>query len=227
MTTITALPPVPQPADDVGTFNTKAFAFVAALVQFVTETNAVAGETNTAAGAAATSAAAALVSKLAALASETAALASAQSAAASAGASLWVAGSYTTGTPVYSPTSSLVYRRKSPGGASPTDPANDPTNWSLAIIAAPLYRPETGATVNAEVNVEHGLRRAGVQEVVMPAAPSVGDIFWVCVENGRTDNFLTTGGAKVNGEDQATLTLDDPYAAVRCRYTGSSYGWSI
>lgn len=156
-----------------------------------------------------------------------ASLANAVAAATSVGATLWAAGSYPTGTPVYSPTSSLVYRRKAPGGASPTDPALDPMNWSLAIIAAPLYRPETGASATAEVNVDHGLRYAGAQELVMPGSPVQGDVFWVRVENGRTDNYLTTGGEKINGESMATLVLDDPFAALCCRYTGSSYGWSI
>ena len=40
--TITALPPAPSPTDTPAQFNTKAFAFVAALDQFVTETNATA-----------------------------------------------------------------------------------------------------------------------------------------------------------------------------------------
>lgn len=144
-----------------------------------------------------------------------------------AGADEWEAGNYAEGAVVYSLDSGLVYRRKAPGGASPTDPAADPTRWRLAIIAAPLYRPETGASVAGEVNVHHGLRYAGAQELVLPVAPEEGDIFWYSVENGRTDNYFTTGGAKVNGEVQATLTLDDPFANGMARYSGPAYGWIV
>lgn len=97
--TITALPAAPQPTDTQAQFNTKAFAFVAALAQFVTETNATAvsvdgsattattqaGIATTKAGEALASAAAALLSANNAYASEVAAAASAASAAAVAG----------------------------------------------------------------------------------------------------------------------------------------------
>lgn len=227
MTTISALPPAPQPTDDVSTFNAKAFALMAALAQFVSETNTVAGETNTASGTATAGASTATTKAAEANASAIAAQANALAAAASVGAALWSAGSYATGNPAVSPSTLLMYRRKAPGGASPTDPALDPANWALAIIAAPLYRTETSASANAEVNVDHALRYAGAQELVMPASPAVGDIFWYRVENERSDNYFTTGGAKVNGKVMATLVIDDPFAAGCCRYTGSSYGWSV
>ena len=148
-----------------------------------------------------------------------------------AGATAWVAGDYTAGTVVYSPSSGLVYRRKAPGGASPTDPTADPARWRLAVLAAPLYRPEAAATSAAEVGVHHGLRYAGAQELVMPTPASLvdGDVLWVTVENGRADNFLSLSGAKVNGEAPSggVLVLDDPFAAILCRWTGATYGWSI
>lgn len=55
-------------------------------------------------------------------------------AAAVANATQWASGSYATGAAVWSPIASAagtpaVYIRKAPGGASPTDPANDSTNW--------------------------------------------------------------------------------------------------
>ena len=109
--TITALPPAPQPTDTQSQFNTKAFAFVAALNQFVTETNATAVEVDsdvatattkasqasasastattqagiatTKASEASASAAAALASQNAAAASQTAAASSQAAAAAS------------------------------------------------------------------------------------------------------------------------------------------------
>ncbi|RZJ12079.1 MAG: hypothetical protein EOP39_04640 [Rubrivivax sp.] len=227
MSTIDPLPPPPDPSDSASIFNSKAFAFFGALPAFQEQTNVVAGEMEDNRDEAAQSVIDAAAEHAAAEASALIAQGAATTAAMNAGAASWVSGSYVTGAVAYSPSNGLIYRRKAPGGASPTDPAADPTNWNVAVIAAPVYRPETGASANAEVNVDHGLRYAGAQELVMPAAPAVGDIFWVRVENGRTDSYLTTGGAKINGEVMATLTLDDPYAALACRYTGSSYGWSI
>lgn len=46
-------------------------------------------------------------------------------------AAVWASGTYATNAPAYSPINGLVYRRKAPGGASPTDPSADPTNWTL------------------------------------------------------------------------------------------------
>jgi len=125
-----------------------------------------------------------------------------------------------------------VYARKAPGGASPTDPALDPANWVLAVVAAPVLRNEAGAAASGEVNVHHLLSYAsGAQELNMPLPANlvVGDTIWVSVGNGRFDNFLTLNGAKVNGEVQSgdVLVLDDAFAAILCRWTGATYGWSI
>lgn len=54
--------------------------------------------------------------------------------AAVANARQWASGTYSTGAAVWSPIATAagtpaVYIRKEPGGASPTDPANDPANW--------------------------------------------------------------------------------------------------
>lgn len=138
MTTISPLPPVPQPADDVSTFNTKAFALVAALAQLVTETNAVAGEINTASASAASDAAAALASKVAALASENAAQANAMAAAASAGAPRWVSGQlYDDGEVVWGPEKGRIYRRIG-AGSGVLDPHFDTAHW---LLLSPINDP--------------------------------------------------------------------------------------
>lgn len=138
MTTISTLPPAPQPTDDTSTFNTKAFALLAALATFVTETNAVAGETNTAAGNSAASAGTASVQAAAALASQLAAAASANASAASAGATAWVSGTtYALGVRVWSPLNQQLYSRRVAGGGT-TDPSLDYSNWRRVRIEADL-----------------------------------------------------------------------------------------
>lgn len=112
---ITPLPSAPQPTDSTSEFNTKAFAWVAALDTFTTEANALAvaadADATTASGAA------------------TDAEAAAAAAVAAAGATKWVSGTtYTEGNVVWSPINYLSYRRKSTGGGT-TDPSLDSTNW--------------------------------------------------------------------------------------------------
>jgi hypothetical protein len=63
MTTISALPTPPTPADAPADFNTKAFNLIGALQAFVTQANAVAGEVNTNATSASSSASTATTAK--------------------------------------------------------------------------------------------------------------------------------------------------------------------
>lgn len=147
---ITPLPPAPEPTDSTAQFNVKAFAFVASLDDFVTETNATAtavdvakDDAETAASNAATSAANAatqvtLAANQVTLAAGQVALAtnqadaaatSAETAAAATNAVLWVSGTtYAIGFLVYSPVDNRVYRRLT-AGAGTTDPSADATNW--------------------------------------------------------------------------------------------------
>jgi hypothetical protein len=84
--TITALPPAPSPTDTPAQFNTKAFAFVAALDDFVTEANATAVAVDADASAASASASTASGQAIAAAASASTAISEALSAASSANA---------------------------------------------------------------------------------------------------------------------------------------------
>ena len=103
--TITALPTAPTPSDSAQTFNTRAFALVAALAQFVAEANQMGTDLNTV-------------------------MAAALAAVAGSNAEVWESGAdYTIGDSVWSPTNYLPYRRRT-DGAGTTDPADDETNWA-------------------------------------------------------------------------------------------------
>jgi hypothetical protein len=121
---ITPLPSAPQPTDSTAEFNTKAFAWVAALDTFTTEANALASAVDADASAADADAAAAAISAATAEAA-------ADTAVAAAGAVAWVSGTtYAIGNIVWSPITYLSYRRKT-NGAGTTDPSADSTNWEL------------------------------------------------------------------------------------------------
>lgn len=143
MTTISTLPPAPQPTDDTATFNSKAFALLAALATFVSETNTVAGEANTAAGNAATNASNAATQAAAALASQLAAALSANAAAGSAGATAWNASTaYSVGQRVWSLINAQLYRRIA-AGTTATDPYLDQTNWARVYVEAEMVTAES------------------------------------------------------------------------------------
>lgn len=230
-TDITALDGITPPStSDPTNFDPRADAFLTALPTLQSQINTTADQTYSNALDALTSATQASTSAASASASASAAAAASVTASQYAGSTAWTSGSYASGAVVFSPISGLVYRRKSPGGASPTDPANDPANWNLATVAAPRYYAETATTVTGVINAHHMLMGVLTQNVVLPTSGlAAGDILWISVANGLDTNYLTLGGNKVNGEvqDGNILILDDAYAVITLRWTGSTYGWSI
>lgn len=130
-TTIDPLPPPPDPSDSKSVFNSKAFAFWAAMPTLRAQINIVNGEAYASAVAAAASASTATTKAAEAYESANSASANAIAAAASAGATAWVSGaSYADGQRVWSPINQQLYRRVG-AGAGTTDPSLDDTNWAL------------------------------------------------------------------------------------------------
>lgn len=226
MTTITTMPPAPQPTDSVEDFNSKAFAQSAALAGFVTETNLVAGEVNANAVAAAASAVTAQGHADDAFASSQAAQTSAITAASSSGAALWVSGTtYALGDVVWSPATRYSYRRIV-AGAGATDPSADPTNWALASVALPQLIVVTGTSASAQSGAEYALTNAAATTVTLPASPTVGDFVSIIVANGRVDNLVARNGKPINGVSE-DMTITSRYAAFDMRYISAGYGWVI
>lgn len=230
---INALPPAPQPTDDTATFNSKAFALLAALPAFVTEANAVeaavdadasaAGTANTNAQGAKTAAEAA---RDAAAASAVAANASVAAAAAGYGAPAWVSGTtYTLGAVVYSTVTRLVYRRIV-AGAGTTDPSADATNWALAVAIGPQIQVSTTTSNAMAVGQWLVLTNAAASTATLPASPTAGDTCWVTPGNGRLDNVIARNGQNIMGlaED---MTLDNANATVQLRFINSTLGWRL
>lgn len=126
---ITPLPSAPLPTDTTAQFNTKAFAWVAALDTFTTQANALAIATNTNETNAETAEANAETAQVAAEAAQLAAETAASNASATANVTQWVSGTtYAIGNNVYSLVDFGTYRRKTNGGGV-TDPSADSTNW--------------------------------------------------------------------------------------------------
>lgn len=223
---ISALPPVPQPTDDTATFNTKAFALVAALPGFVDEANALGAAVTDDAEAALAARVAAELAETNAEAARDAAQINAQAAAASAGAIAWVSGAtYAIGDRRWSLLNGQVYRRRT-AGAGTTDPRDDPTNWAWAG-AYLLGVPVTGATHTVAEGTRAVLRGALQQTISPPPSPVAGDRFGFKVANARLDALIDWQGQRHEGLSDATTALDREYVMGEWVYIDNTYGWCL
>lgn len=150
----------------------------------------------------------------------------AQAAAASVDAALWVSGTtYAIGDIRKSPTTYFAYRRLT-SGAGTTDPSADPTNWALAVAAAPALVEVTGTSQSAQAWAHYVLMNVAATTVTLPAAPAAGDCIWVTVGNGRADNVIARNGNKIESMAE-DLTLNHRYATVQLRYINATIGWKL
>lgn len=211
MTTITALPTPPSRSDPAN-FAARGDAFLGALPTFATEANAVASEVN--------------ASALAAQISEDNAegyAAAAQVAATAASASKWnAATSYAEGAVVWSPLNGKAYRRKAPGGVVATDPASDATNWyDVLSLSSPPY-----ITIATNTSAQAGNKYAlsATLELLLPAAPAVGDVVSFLVLPGVTGCSINPNGLKIRGAT-GIMNIDVANAGSDLTYTGTTHGW--
>ena len=216
----------PPTRNDPANFRARADAWNADLptksaqLQAVTS-NAYANAVEADADATATAASAA-----AALVSQVAAAASASLAASGAGASLWVSGTtYAINDVRRSPTTSYAYRRLT-AGAGTTDPSADTTNWALAGVALPQLVLVSASTVACQSNGHYVLQNASVSTATLPASPSAGDVIYVSVDNGRSDNLIARNGNKIAALSE-DLTLSYSGETVQLRYESATQGWRL
>ena len=201
--TITALPDAPLITDSPATFNTKAFALVGALDQFVTETNALAVDVGVDASDAANEAATAT-------AQAAAAAASAANAAAAAGVVKWVSGTtYTEGANVWSPANQQTYRRKTTGFGT-TDPSSHTTNWTQITATATAY-PTILHTADIGVAVQaYDADLTAWAGKTAPTGAAVGTSDTQTLTNKALDSGCTWNGTAIpvtgGGTGKTTLT---------------------
>ena len=94
-------------------------------------------------------------------------------------------------------------------------------SWSpLDAASLPLVHATT-TTQTAIPGQHYSLENATATTLTLPAAPLDGDIVWVTVANGRTDNVLARNGSQIMGlaED---MTLDVP-ATYQLRFINTSW----
>lgn len=207
---ITALP-TPPSRNDPTNFSTRGDAFLAALPTFGTEANALATEVNAASSSALSSASTA-----------TGAAAAAQAAALAQAASKWISGSYTEGSVVWSPINGKAYRRKAPGGSSPTDPAADPTNWYDVLSLTALPKTTITSNTSAQVGIDYLI--AASLELLLPSSPNIGDAIGFTLIPNISGVTINPNGLKIRGNTE-TMQVDVQNASATFEYSGSTYGW--
>ena len=101
---------------------------------------------------------------------------------------------------------------------------------SITIASTATSQPTlnvvTGTTQSAVANNQYVLTNASATTVTLPGSPSAGDIVWVTVGNGRTDNVIARNGQNIMGlaED---MTLNNQYTAVQLRFVDATRGWRM
>lgn len=100
-----------------------------------------------------------------------------------------------------------------------TDGSN--ASWQYAT---PALNVVTGTTQTAVADGHYILTNASASTLTLPASPSAGDVVWVTVGNGRTDNILARNGSNLMSlaED---MTINNPNASLQLRYINSTLGW--
>ena len=96
----------------------------------------------------------------------------------------------------------------------------------LTIGGAPSVSVVTNTSQAATANTQYVLTNAAATTVTLPAAPNNGDIIWVTVANGRSDNVIACSGKSIQGVAE-NMTLDAAYAAVQLRYIDATLQWRI
>lgn len=197
-------PPTAPNRNSPATFRVRMDDFLAWLVAWVTELTAAITNVFTNATSAYESATDAAASASSAATSALSASGSAAASAASAGATEWASGSYATGTRKWSPSDQRLYARRAPGGASPTDPASDPTNWAPVQIGLPID-VLTGTTGTVRANVRTRCTNAAAVAVTLPTLAD-GDVVEIDFDNGRYDNSFNVGSQTIKGPNGSTAT---------------------
>lgn len=199
MSSVIALPIAPSRLTRPSTFEEEADAWNAALQQFSTEVSAYGTEIASAVD------------------TVTAGLA----------AGLWVSGTtYAIGDRRYSPANGLLYRRKT-AGAGTTDPSSDTTNWALMSVQAPTIVTHAGASATLQLNVHNECSyTSGPVTATFPAAPAVGDWFWLGFQNDLASNILARNGSKIMNQSN-DLTVGWIYHGGLWRYVSAGFGWRL
>lgn len=104
------------------------------------------------------------------------------------------------------------------------------TETKLAANVASRLNPTinivTDTSVTAIVANHYVLTNTAQTNVTLPASPTSGDIVWVTVENGLSNNTILRNGNKIKSASD-NLVLDIANVGVQFRYVDANVGWTL
>jgi len=112
----------------------------------------------------------------------------------------------------------------SPGTAGNVLTSNGTAWVSTPVQGLPTANIVSGTTQQAVKLNHYILVNASATTITLPASPSLGDVVWVTVGNGRTDNVIARNGSNIQSlaED---MTINSANAAIQLRYADATRGW--
>jgi hypothetical protein len=95
---------------------------------------------------------------------------------------------------------------------------------TIAGTSLPAMNIVSGTSQTAVASNHYVLTNAAATTVTLPASPTAGDVVWVTVGNGRTDNVIARNSSNINSIAE-NMTIDNAYAGIQLRYADATRGW--
>jgi hypothetical protein len=95
---------------------------------------------------------------------------------------------------------------------------------TISGVSLPTMNIVSGTTQTAVASNHYVLTNASATTVTLPASPSAGDVVWITVGNGRTDNVVARNSSNINSIAE-NMTIDNAYAGIQLRYADATRGW--
>ena len=101
---------------------------------------------------------------------------------------------------------------------------NNAGSITLASAGLPTINVTSSTAITAVANNHYVLTAGSAATVTLPSSPSAGNVVWVTVANGRSDNVIARNSQNINSiaED---MTVDNAYAGIQLRYADATRGW--
>ncbi len=139
---------------------------------------------------------------------------------------LYIAGNGSIGVGNTNPQSKLTVagRIESTTGGFKFPDGTTQTTAAASVTGIPTLNVVNTTTTTAVAGYHYVLANTSTTTLTLPASPSVADIVWITVGNGRVDNIVGRNGSKINSLEE-DLTIDIANVAIQLRYVDSTRGW--
>ena len=95
---------------------------------------------------------------------------------------------------------------------------------TLSAAGLPTINVTASTAITAVANNHYVLTAGSAATVTLPSSPSSGNVVWITVGNGRTDNVIARNSQNINSIAE-NMTIDNAYAGIQLRYADATRGW--